>query len=267
MTEEPRVVFIHGIGGKPLREHYLKQWIDAVELGVDFDPPDDAFSMAYWADRRGEVAAPDVERELVTKLSPDQRRFLVRYGSAKARHLTPWDRALSWFFKLGDRVFRDLLDRYIDDVYNYFYRGNRRDEIRALLRQELRGAQEGDQTALVSHSLGTVIAMDVLKDWTHPVELFVTMGSPLGFEWIRDKLGHPTFPACVGRWVNVYDRADPVSLADPKLNDDYGSNGKRVEDHLIRDNFSDKNKRDPHHWHGYLSCPEVAEAITSFWRG
>ena len=262
----PRIIFIHGIGGKPEEPQYLKQWIEATRLGLKVQILDDAFSMAYWAHLRGEEAAPDVEREIVRSLPSQQRRFLMTHGSRKARHLSFWQNALSVLFRWTDEVFRRFLDRYIDDVYNYFYRDDRRQQIKAVLERELRAAGQDDKIALLSHSMGTVIALDVLKGEKYPIDLFVTMGSPLGIEWIKDKLGRPDFPAGVGRWLNVFDRADPVSF-DPDLADDYKKDGREeIEDRRVRDNFSDKGKRDPHHWHGYLSSDEVASALEAFWQ-
>ncbi len=78
-------------------------------------------------------------------------------------------------------------------------------------------------------------------------------------------MGAPGFPEHVGRWLNVYDRTDPVSLADQRLADDYKGNGKLVRDSRVRDNYSDKGERDPHHWHGYLSSAEVASSVEAFW--
>ena len=45
----------------------------------------------------------------------------------------------------------------------------------------------GDQpTVIVAHSLGTVVAYDILREFTAPeVPLFVTLGSPLGITAIR----------------------------------------------------------------------------------
>ena len=77
MASTPRIVFIHGIGGHPPAERYLQQWIAATKLGVDVDLPESAFSMAYWADLRGEEAEPDGEQEIVSGMSGGQRRVLA----------------------------------------------------------------------------------------------------------------------------------------------------------------------------------------------
>ena len=266
MPNTPRIVFIHGLGGHPPKDQYLRQWIAATKLEVGVDLPDRAFSMAYWADLRGEVAETDGEQEIIRGMSGAQRRVLARTGSSRVRYLSWWQRILGRLFKIADPLFQQFLDRYIDDVYTYFYREGKREQIRAVLENALREAQQGDtKVALLSHSMGTVIALDVLKSWEKPVDLFVTMGSPLGLEWIKHKLGAPRFPEQVGHWLNVFDRADPVSLADQRLADDYTRNANLVRDIRVRDNYSNNGERDPHHWHGYLSSPEVASAVKAFW--
>lgn len=271
MADEPRIIFIHGLGGKPAKDPYLAQWINALKLSVEVDIADRMFRMAYWAHLRGEAAEAAGEREIVRAMPELQRRLLVRTGSSKARQLPFWrrllDRVGGLAFEFSDPLIQDFLDRFVDDVYTYFYRPGKREQIRSVLEQELaQAAEEGERTALLSHSMGTVIALDVLKDWQHNVDLFVTMGSPLGLEWIRQKLGDPAFPHCVERWLNVFDRHDPVSQGDREIADDYPANGKRIEDRLIRDNFSDKGARDPHHWHGFLSSCEVGAAVRKFSR-
>lgn len=277
MPDQRRIIFIHGIGEKPEKDPYLQLWIDALRLSVEIDIPSDAFSMAYWADLRGEVAQPDREQEIVLALSPTQRDLLARSKSSKAKRLPFWERlwsrAKGGFFKTIDPLIQRFLDRQIDDVYNYFYREGRRQQIRAVLEQELSQARDaGGKTALISHSMGTVIALDVLKDYPHSIDLFVTMGSPLGLEWFKHQLGEPRFPNGVGRWLNVFDREDPVTQPDQHIADDVPPDGGRdpIQDRLIRDNYSNPDpsnqvRRDPHHWHGYLSSCEVGAAVRQFW--
>ncbi len=278
MTDHRRIIFIHGIGGKPEKDHYLKLWVGALRLSVEVDVPEAAFSMAYWANLRGEVAGTDREQEIVRGLSHVQRDLLARSKSDKVKRLSLWERLWNrikgGFFQTIDPLMQRFLDRHIDDVYNYFYREGRREQIRAVLEEELAQAREnGDETALISHSMGTVIALDVLKDRQHPIDLLVTMGSPLGLEWIQHQLGNPGFPTCVGRWLNMFDREDPVTLPDQYIANDYATaaSGDAVQDRLIRDNYSNPDesnevRRDAHHWHGYLSSCEVGAAVRQFWK-
>mgnify|MGYP000191606912 CR=1 FL=1 len=53
--------------------------------------------------------------------------------------------------------------------------------------------KEGTKTVVVSHSLGTVVAYVLLRRMQpHPdFPLFVTLGSPLGIEIVRNRIGNP----------------------------------------------------------------------------
>lgn len=71
---------------------------------------------------------------------------------------------------------------------------------------------------LVTHSLGTVIVFKLLREMEKhgksvKIPLLITMGSPLGLDAFKKKLG-PKFgkPSFVERWENFYDRSDLVAL-------------------------------------------------------
>ncbi|MYV51938.1 alpha/beta hydrolase [Streptomyces sp. SID3212] len=69
-------------------------------------------------------------------------------------------------------------------------------------------------TIVVSHSLGTVVALETLHEHAGPVPLFVTLGSPLGMRTaVLPKLRpRPAgVPGQVGRWLNFWDRDDFVA--------------------------------------------------------
>jgi len=78
----------------------------------------------------------------------------------------------------------------------------------------------GVETVVVAHSLGTVVAYNLLRQrgagqgWKVP--LFVTVGAPLGVTAIRKivrNLAPPTrCPECVGHWFNAMDTRDVVAL-------------------------------------------------------
>ena len=80
----------------------------------------------------------------------------------------------------------------------------------------LKGMSARTPTVVVSHSLGTVVAYNLLKgnganmSWNVP--LFVTLGSPLGVTAIRTKLSPVEHPSCVGHWHNAADKRDVVAL-------------------------------------------------------
>ncbi|MCS0639481.1 alpha/beta hydrolase [Streptomyces sp. LP05-1] len=69
-------------------------------------------------------------------------------------------------------------------------------------------------TVVVAHSLGTVVALEALHRHSGPVPLLVTLGSPLGIRTAvlpRVRPQPVATPACVGRWLNFWDRDDIVA--------------------------------------------------------
>lgn len=121
------------------------------------------------------------------------------------------------------------------------------------------------ETVVVSHSLGTVIAYNLLRregqmrGWNVP--LFVTLGSPLAVTEIRKTLksfSTARCPECVVKWFNALDERDVVALyplntehfplepADPAIDN------KRD----VRNNTSNR-----HGIAGYLDDEEVARRI------
>ncbi|MBS1819096.1 MAG: hypothetical protein JSU08_14275 [Acidobacteria bacterium] len=105
-----------------------------------------------------------------------------------------------------------------------------RDELRARLLKDLAEIRKvADKVVIVSHSMGTMVAYDVLRNCptcTH-VDTLITLGSPLGIQEVQDELRAVDakavdFPAkTLDRWINVYDPLDPVCGADPQLANDY----------------------------------------------
>jgi hypothetical protein len=81
------------------------------------------------------------------------------------------------------------------------------------------GAVDPDCRILVGHSLGSVVAWEyVRRHPEHPLDLLLTVGSPLGLRMIRSRLPVPDFaagtrPAHIAAWVNVRDPRDPVACA------------------------------------------------------
>lgn len=115
-----------------------------------------------------------------------------------------------------------------------------RQELRERCLGELRQAQAaGEKIVIVSHSMGTMVAYDVLRNCPEcpQVDTLITLGSPLGIQEVQDELvatdaTEVDFPAAkLNRWINIYDPLDPVAGADPEFSNDYRMvDGKRIED-------------------------------------
>jgi len=134
---------------------------------------------------------------------------------------------------------------------------------------QLAEARRDGPICVISHSMGTVVAFDAILQFKGDVDTFVTLGTPLGWEYVKAALGTPVFPANLRHWINLYDRYDDVAIRDRGIADDYPDIGgaRWVEDRRVRDNYAPNGDRDPHHWFGYLSSPEMADVIGKFWLG
>ncbi|MDX2107103.1 MAG: S8 family peptidase [Candidatus Melainabacteria bacterium] len=178
---------------------------------------------------------------------------------------------------LRDPITRAITSLFIKDVAAYFYDENQRHLIRQRLIECLQTPH--DNFILVTHSMGTVIAYDVLTDFSHhmiperivptkdiKVPLWVTIGSPLGIQEVQDKLKdlRPHLPlakpSVVDEWLNFADRLDMVAV-DQTLADDYGNNEKIKDHDVINHDRLDFTQYGPHSGTGYLSISEVRKAI------
>lgn len=111
-----------------------------------------------------------------------------------------------------------FIARQMQDVESYFRNADIRNSVRGLFRDVLRDHDE--PTILIAHSLGSVIAYDVLREYPDlDVSGLVTLGSPLSMDWFRDRLARPgesgdklPVPRMLAEWVNVYSEMDPLAL-------------------------------------------------------
>jgi hypothetical protein len=148
------------------------------------------------------------------------------------------------------------------DVYQYLKNSNIRETIDKGVADSL---TVGVETVVVAHSLGTVVAYNLLRQQGHlrgwKIPLFVTLGSPLAIEEIRKTLKSfaPTrCPECTSRWFNAMDERDVVALypLTPKnfpLDPTKPSIQNKVD---VRNRTSNR-----HGISGYLDDAEVAKII------
>jgi len=164
---------------------------------------------------------------------------------------------LSW---LADRSGLDdfVIAAIFRDVAAYLDRNSVR---RAVLDAVRAGLPDDGELVLVSHSLGTVVAMDLLAELPerYRVPLLVTAGSPLGMDAVYKRLraGGPVRPTRVDDWVNAWAAADAVAIGCP-LRDTWDG---------VRDVLTPNAKDRAHDMTEYLAAPTVASAIALAARG
>jgi hypothetical protein len=144
---------------------------------------------------------------------------------------------------------------FTKDVYQYL--------TNAVTQEKINGVRaalnSNEPTVVVSHSLGTVVAYNLVRkegkerNWQIPA--FITVGSPLGVKKIRQTLA-PIIAPVVGSWFNAYDERDVVALYPLK------SPFFDVSPLPIINKNNVKNQTENRHGiSGYLNDPEVAKKI------
>lgn len=158
-------------------------------------------------------------------------------------------------------------------------------EIRELLKQALRPMlTDTDKVLLIGHSLGSVIAYDTLWELSHlenlpgKIDLFLTIGSPLGMNYVQHRLmggsytGKKRYPTNIRQWVNISSTGDITAL-DRIFADDFApmlSLGiiETITDHCdgIYNFYHNEDGLNCHRSYGYLVNPAVGKVIADWWR-
>ena len=136
----------------------------------------------------------------------------------------------------------------------YLSNKNARRDVDAVVRSRLASSD----LVIVSHSLGTVVAFNLLRDLAGSgirVPLFVTLGSPLAISEVKRWTGGShAVPKPVTRWMNCYDKGDPVTLG-RSLSENFA---KDIDDIVV-----DNNTDNAHSIAGYLDDEALIEALNA----
>ncbi|WP_188007802.1 lipase/acyltransferase domain-containing protein [Photobacterium damselae] len=155
---------------------------------------------------------------------------------------------------------KPLLRYWLTDVYRYFHDLAFALEIEKPLIKLLQQYRHHSIT-LISHSLGTVIAYNVLQKLAAQrttqditIDKWITLGSPLGLASVKAQLkrnlqGSLSVPENVSAWHNYSDKRDIVCI-DGDLADDFARNnsGVSVQDFQVVNAYPGN----PHKSYGYL---------------
>lgn len=187
--------------------------------------------------------------------------------------------SLVQFLPRTARLTAEELDRYFKN------KDKVASQIREQLKQELRPLLEnGDKILLIGHSLGSVIAFDTLwalsqlEHLSGKIDLFLTIGSPLGMNYVQDRLlgnkykdHDKKYPTNILNWVNISAVGDITPL-DGNFADDYKGmlkpeNTQSITDHSkgIYNFFRNEDGINFHRSYGYLVNPAVGNVIADWW--
>lgn len=281
-----RLVFVHGRGQQDRSPEDLeREWMASLTdgfraAGIATPPSAASVSLPYYGDRLFALTENlgQIERDMVEKGAPVadpalefEADALVELAAAagipddqiaasagaeavaKGPQNWGWVQAIvrtidGWGGGLSGAAIRQVLR----DVYVYTTRGGVAAEVDGIVRDAI--TQES--TVVVAHSLGTVVAYNVLRREGRnlDVPLLVTLGSPLGIAAVRRQLVPLKSPK-VGCWYNAFDRRDIVALN--PLDEAHFPVAPPILNKSDVDNTTDNR----HGISGYLSDPAVARRI------
>ncbi len=281
----PRIIFVHGMGEKPEPEAERRRMWEPLERSLWTPIPYDAFDVAYWADlRQPDEGAPTRRPHLALarSLPVRQRAGLGWAFGGLGAYITRPDLLILNVVERVRRAAQGVVQRISAEAEAHlraafgsmmrdlepYLAGETREAILDRMTQRL-DEERGRPLCVISHSMGTIVALDAVLHWDGEVDTFVTLGAPLGWEHLKVWLGRPAYPVNVRRWFNLYDRLDNVALPDRAISDDYptAEGGRLIIDRQVRDNYAPNGDRDPHHWYGYLTSPELVDSVCHFWLG
>lgn len=263
----PRLVYVHGAGQQEHRE-LLKRRLDAHLFGGN---QLDGTAIAYYSDLlHEEPAMPDAFAAAGTEAADIQAAFLARATTVAALEAQPGGGAGGGAgegapgdqppplagFGFPDPAFLILATIASSDVTTYLF-SDRAEAMRERVRAAI---PAGEPCVVLAHSLGTIIAYDVLAQLpAGSVPVFITVGSPLGLANVQRRIGDRTgppapVPASVGAWHNFADRFDPVAI-EATLADEFVPGG------VVTDTAVDNDALLNHDLTGYLDTAAVRDAV------
>jgi len=303
------ILFVHGSDFKPPADVFMNEVYSALRAGIERDFPDsvEAFDkigveLAYYGDlgnallrRRGKHYDEQLDvgdrRNALEQLRkiPQRKRFGLRqYDSLRGKSAIPEaiaDITSPLFGILGLTI---LLVSTVARDFAVYLRGHRpfTEQVRERVRSKLCAMlQRGDQVLLMTHGTGCAVAYDVLWQLSHEdeyrevfarakVDVWVTLGSPLGDNGIRRRLlgakrkSVRRFPTNIITWENV-SAEDDYLCHDKTVANDFKAMMREhvissINDHRVYNHTMRYGKSNPHCSLGYFIHPRVAKIVVDW---
>jgi hypothetical protein len=296
MSESPLIIYVPGLLPKPEAETHRgvllrcllagMRRIDA-DLAAQLESDEDCFEIIPWTyDFYGEhrdfaLDASSVEaliaQGVVTKRDQNEASSLRR-------------RLARWVFLLGDRlpfliphIATERMELHLRDLKRYVRnQGEIAEHTRQILKTALRQARDAERPILLmAHSMGSVIAYESLWQMSRAnrepmqIDLLLTMGSPLGQNYIQkrlkgnDAIGNVRYPDNIRSWVNLSAVGDLTAI-EPALKHDFqgmleAAIIEDIDDRQIDNWFRLDGVLNTHSEYGYLANPETAAIVADWW--
>lgn len=309
------ILLVHGRHYKPAKNDLQKLWFDALKFGVERDRPDklqalgDAkLELVYYGDISNEFlsrvfdeGAPDDLADRKAALEDLKRYKKSQFTKANYKKVpghNAWMEAAADLFA-GALNLVGLSDNIIEsvapDVQEYWADYQFGSDVRAVFTAALvKALKRNGDVCVIAHSLGTMISYDVFwklsyyseyrgQSWNRNIDTWITLGSPLADETVKDNLKGANrkeadqFPRNVDHWLNIAAEDDYIShdqtvagdfRAMKRLGYVQSIKDKRIYNLAVRrEDPNDPNselKSNPHHGVGYLIHPAVSEAVANW---
>ncbi len=281
-----KLIFVHGRGQGGLSPDELKAtWLATLSEGADAIgkqvPVDLEIAFPYYGDtldeftRKSRLPLPsdihsrgDASQDAFLDFQADMAKEIqLRTGITDAQISEEFDvetrergpQNWEWvqaIVRAIDRhapgLSRRSLETFMRDVYLYTTNFAVTDAIDAIVAKEF----TRQPTIVVGHSLGSVVAYNVLKSHDNlNVPLYVSLGCPLGISTVTQQFRPVTYPGSVRVWYNAFDKRDVVALT--PLDAANFPVTPPIENYDKVDNQTDNR----HGIIGYLNDKTVAEQI------
>jgi hypothetical protein len=213
-----------------------------------------------WLDRAAERASRANEKDAAAR-----ERAYVRYEigqeeaglGAVTRSAINGLARLRWFAPQGLAFAARFVKRSLAQVVRYFSD----EEIRNAAQQAVRDLIGPETKIIIGHSLGSVVAYEVVCGLEQSLPLLLTLGSPLGLDTLiysQLRPQPPVYPGHVARWVNVADRDDYIAT-EPDLTPMF-STGMPPQARF-EGGWTVDNGAEPHRARFYLTKAEVGMPV------
>lgn len=310
---EKIIIGIHGLANKPKKQVLTKYWKDSIAEGLLKNckaKPVLKYHMVYWADLLYKNQLHNDINFNFDKLYNNEPYIEAKRGALKEHKDGLRDQLIKFAGQVTGKTIDVLhnplgmeklaewvLGRVLKDLAFYYDTSRKIADrskppktvvARKVLMDELKQKllkHKGKQIMLIAHSMGSIIAYDVLRriGRSHPsfeIAEFITIGSPLGLSHVKANIFNETdyeekkkrvrTPSIVQNWANYADRKDPVAF-DAHLEDDYApnKNGVKVKDDRVLNDYQIKKpggriEENHHKSYGYLRTPEISRHINTF---
>ncbi len=320
-TDKLTIVFIHGLASKPPEADTHRLWkkafienirIDSKSIAKELEDKPEIFKSAYWAN-----AIPDHIEDTTNYVSGlntavnkvinvrrrEKNQMHIKSGGWMAANTKKF--GLSIVNALGSAltIKDNVIEEYMREVRLYRNDQYIAEQIRQPLEDILTKAwDKKHKVVLISHSMGTFIAYDVLWKFSRRseekytkyrdklVDYFITMGSPLGDDKLRDFMlierwkdapeakteedRQRLYPLNIKQWHN-YSAYGDVVCHDSTLEDDFFKGMKEHVRNYRKGQLMDytklynpfitaEDKKNPHKSYGYLIQPKLSQKFKEF---